>query len=111
MFGACKRVRWDEIHPLWQMRGDRIDHRALDRPHIGDCGTCGQMRGHFARHGLHRANRHAKNHQIRTFDRACQIIRDMITKPDFARDIPRLGRAGIAHHLACKTRAAHRKRH
>ncbi len=111
VFGSGQGVAGHEMHALGNMRRDRLDHRPLDRPHIGNGCPRFQRRGNVARHLPHGPDRHAKHHQIGPRDRLGRRIANPVTQADLARDVAGFGRTGKPRHLARQPGAFHRMKH
>ncbi len=106
MFRPGQWVPGDELHARGQVRRDRVDHRALDGPHVGDRGARRQMRGDLLGERSHRADGNRQHHKVRTRHRLGRRGTDPVHKAARQCHVAGGCAAGVAHDLARQPRLA-----
>ena len=82
MFRASQRMAGHKMHTFRQVRGDRVDHLALDRTYICHRHTGCQMRCDLFGHSAHHTHGYAKNDKVRTVHGLSGAVADHVTQPD-----------------------------
>ena len=88
MLGPGDRMRGHEVHALGDMGANRLDHRALDRTHVGHRRPGLQVRRDLGGNRPHYAHRHGQHHEIGAPDSLGRGLGHLVNEVDLFGDLP-----------------------